>query len=689
MKDRRSFAFVDPAWPPRRALQHPGQTSEAGMARWISRRLWPAFVLAVVLLWPAAQAAAKGQIRLAVLSLQPVNIQAVGDDAEVLYSLISSLERAGVGKLDIMPRREMEELLNQARLSQGRDLKSALAAGQALSVQYVVYGQVEKRGAVIAAQIHLLNVATRRDAGCWRPSFDGYRSIRPGCKAIAEQAVQAMERAPAAASAPKAAPSVHISKFRAASVGDEVKLTWSFSPLDPIAFFVLYRSGRSNGPFQQLGESAKNEFIDKTARRGATYFYRLEARLRAGRTVQVEQLAQIKDVGEKTPSPPLVLEAKSGVRRAVIIFAPALENMHNGFDIKEYRLHRRPKGEGEFALVGSARIGKSKNELAWTAVDAQGLQDGRAYEYVLTSLAKGGKESAYSDTVAVEAPAAPELSVKMEGLLRKVVLGWAPLDGVKGFYLYRRPRGGSFQRIAAISAGAATYTDVTDLDDGQTYEYVLTGYDGQAETARSDQVAARTKPRPPAPEGLNAISGMVKAVQLSWRPSEDPDAAGYYVYRGKGPERERIAVIPDPQTSRFLDEGKPPFHLLGDGAEYAYTVSAYNTFKAEGAFSKAITARTKKRPAPVRGLRVQALGPDKIRISWEKNNEEDIAEYSISHYRIKGIWIPAADTGPDVDSYVETGMTPGVAYVYSIVARDKDGLESDPTEAGPVVTPKK
>ncbi|MGE4556359.1 MAG: fibronectin type III domain-containing protein [Desulfovibrionaceae bacterium] len=659
------------------------------MARLILGRLSSAFVLAAVLLWPAAQASANGQIRLAVLSLQPVNIQAVGDDAEVLYSLISSLERAGAGKLDIMPRREMEELLNQARLSQGRDLKSALAAGQALSVQYVVYGQVEKRGAAIAAQIHLLNVATRRDAGSWTPSFNGYRSIRPGCAAIAEEAVQAMERAPATTAASAAAPGVKVSKFRAASVGDEVQLTWSFSRFDPIASFVVYRSGRSNGPFQQLGESLKNEFIDKTARRGAAYFYRLEARLRDGRTVQVEQLAHIKDVGEKTPSPPLVLEAQAGVRRASISFAPALENMHNGFDIKKYRLHRRLKGEGEFSTVDSARIGNNKNELAWAAVDAQELEDGRTYEYALTGVAKDGKESAYSDTIAVELPAAPELSVKMEGLLRKVVLAWAPVDGVKGFYLYRKTDGGSFRRIAAVPVGAATYTDVTDLDDGQTYQYVVTGYDEQAETARSGQVAARTKPKPPAPEGLNAASGMVKAVQLSWRPIDDPDVAGYYVYRGKEPERDRIAIVLGGQTSRYLDEGKPPFHLLNDGTEYVYTVSAYNTFKAEGASAGPAAARTKKRPEPVRGLRVQALGPDKIRISWEKNNEEDIAGYSIYHYRIKGIWTPAADTGPDADSYVETGMRPGVTYVYHIIARDKDGLESDPTEAGPVSTPGK
>ncbi|MFW5837733.1 MAG: hypothetical protein ACOCVM_06970, partial [Desulfovibrionaceae bacterium] len=620
--------------------------------------------LAAALLAPvawASGAAAKGHVRLAVLSPHPVNIQAVGDDAEVLYSMISALERAGSGYLDIMPRREMEEKLNQAGLSQGRDHKSALAAGRVLSVQYVLYGEVEKRGPSIQARLRLLNVGEGREAASWNTVFDGYRAIGPGCKDLAREAVAAMKRGPSPeVLARKAAPAVQVSRFRAESVGDDVRLSWSFNRADPVAAFVVYRSSSEQGPFQKLGESRKGMFMDENARKGAAYYYKLGARLRSGREVEIGQLAQVKDVGEKMPAPPLVLEAKPGVRRASITFAPALQNVQNNFGIKEYRLHRRLKGETEFEPVPEARIESSKKELAWVAVDETGLKDGAAYEYVLTSMEEGGKESPPSDAAAVALPGKPDLSAAMDGLLRKVVLAWRPVDGVEGYYLYRRAKGGSFERVASVPAGVTRYADVSDLGDGLTYEYALTGFDEQGETGRCESVAARTKPKPPAPEGVSAASGMVKAVKVTWRPSPDEDVGGYHVYRGQGSGRGRIATVRGHDAGEYLDKGTLPFDPLDDGTLYYYAVSAFNTYKAEGEASPAVSARTKPLPRPVRGVRLEALGPERIRISWEKNPEEDIAAYVISHYRIKGIWTQAATAGPDKNSFVEDDMSPGV-----------------------------
>jgi fibronectin type 3 domain-containing protein len=647
-----------------------------------------AVLLAAVILCPPPAGAKAGRVRVAVLSLHPENIEAVGDDAEVLYSLISALERAGEGYLEIMPRRELEERLNQAGLSQGRDRKSALAAGRALSVQYVVYGEVEKRGSAVAARIRLLNVASKRDAAAWRPVFDGYRAIRPGCAEVAKEAVAAMKTDPSPeALAGSVQPRVKISKFRAESVGDVVRLTWTFDRTDPVTGFVVYRSSSRDGPFQQLGETRKNVFEDDAARPGSTYFYRLEAKLRSGRPARADQLAQVKNVGEKFPAPPLVLDAVPGVRRTRITFAPALANAQNDFDIEAYRLHRRRKGETGFSPLDSADISHSKNELAWVVVDEDGLQDGETYEYVLTSVEEEGKESAYSDVMAATMPDRPRLQVRQDGLLRKVVLGWKPVEGVKGYYLYRRPKGGEFERAASIPSGVNEYADVSDLGDGQTYEYALTGFDEQGETGRSKVAAARTKPKPPAPEEVEAASGMVKAVKLTWRPIQDEHVGGYYVYRGLGPDLERIDTVAGHASGEYLDQGNPPFDQLEDGTTYFYAVSAFNTHKAEGERSRTVTARTKPRPRPVRGFRVEALGPERIRISWEKNPEEDIEAYVISHYRIKGIWTPAATAKPSQDSVVETGMSPGVEYMYRIIVRDRDGLESDPVEAGPVTTP--
>ena len=59
------------------------------------------------------------QNALAIFNLTPTNMEAMGYDGEILYALISVLERDK--SIELIPRREMEEILFQEGLVQGGD----------------------------------------------------------------------------------------------------------------------------------------------------------------------------------------------------------------------------------------------------------------------------------------------------------------------------------------------------------------------------------------------------------------------------------------------------------------------------------------------------------------------------------------------------------------------------------------
>jgi len=96
------------------------------------------FVVFAVL-WGAAYAGA-AQNALAIFNLTPTNMEAMGSDGEILYALISALERQKT--VELMSRRDMEEILFQAGLVQGGDTASVAKAGKALGISFILFGSV-------------------------------------------------------------------------------------------------------------------------------------------------------------------------------------------------------------------------------------------------------------------------------------------------------------------------------------------------------------------------------------------------------------------------------------------------------------------------------------------------------------------------------------------------------------------
>jgi hypothetical protein len=298
---------------------------------------------------------------------------------------------------------------------------------------------------------------------------------------------------------------------------------------------------------------------------------------------------------------------------------------------------------------------------------------------------------------------APEGLRAASGELRVIPLKWEPLlvGDIGGYIVERAPeRDGPFEPLARVSGRlTTTYLDRNTVPadppvasapesepiggesvprlDGITWFYRVRGYasDGTAGSRVSALAVATTAPPPEPPEDLRAYSRQPRAVPLSWRASADPDVVGYRVERSptaSGPF-ELVTEIDGRHQTIYVDRG------LGDLRVFYYRVVAVNAEGGLGDASEPVRAVTKPEPLPPIGLHTvdQRLGANEV--AWEPNVEEDIVEYRL--YRIlEGEDAPTLvmSLGSEQTTATDAAVAAGQRVSYTLVAIDRDGLESDP-----------
>jgi fibronectin type 3 domain-containing protein len=297
--------------------------------------------------------------------------------------------------------------------------------------------------------------------------------------------------------------------------------------------------------------------------------------------------------------------------------------------------------------------------------------------------------------------AAPEGMRAVSGQLRSVPLKWEPLlVGDVGGYVIERAdqREGTYERIARIPGDLmTTYVDrdtlpgnpavsaepanevETPVLDGLTWFYRVRAYSpaGLLSADASETAAATTAGPPQAPEDLRAYSRQPRRVPLSWRPPEDPNVIGYRVERSptsRGPF-ELLTEIDGSYQTAHVDRG------LGDLRVFYYRVAAVNSAGGVGEPTDVVRAVTKPEPLPPVGLRATERRLGVNRLEWDPNVEEDIVNYRLLRSR-------EGDDSPELVALLDSAQTSAEDEAvgadepvsYTVIALDRDGLESDPAE---------
>lgn len=204
----------------------------------------------------------------------------------------------------------------------------------------------------------------------------------------------------------------------------------------------------------------------------------------------------------------------------------------------------------------------------------------------------------------------------------------------------------------------------------------------------------------PAPSGLRAISGQLRAVPLKWDPVFTHDVAGYLVERAKRMEDRflRIAALPGRFETSYIDRGedlapkrgsKAVRSDLGDGALYYYRVRAFDS---EGRVateaSTPVGASTAPVPIAPEGLRTYSHQPREVALTWRPSTDPTVAGYLV--YRsptLRGEFQQIARReGPFATDYVDRNLGALRVFYYRVSALNGAGGEGPATAAVRAVT---
>lgn len=454
-----------------------------------------------------------------------------------------------------------------------------------------------------------------------------------------------------------------------------VKLTWQKMDDADVAGYKLYRMEDDGDGFQEgdqltlvhtINGGTTTEFTDtgtngNTLKDGTTYHYAIAAMNKFSARGELSFIATA-----TTKSLPKAVETLTAIGQSGSIALQWSEPLSQ--DIKYFHLYRKWDKQNWRAI---AKLTVESRSYA----DSD-LKPYAQTQYKLVAEDNSGLLSADVLSESITSPAELSLKLEADNLLRKITISWQAQKNITGYKIYRKQVAqASWKNIKTFeSSDVSRYTD-TEVFDGIQYEYKLTAIDGYLETPSSNIILAKTKPLPNPPMEFKAASGLVKQVNLSWKPSTDPDIAGYHIYRIDGNEADKIETIDHRKISKFTDKGSL-FSSLKDGREYGYRISAFNKFEAEGLRSEIITATTKSLPDSVKQLTLNYT-QSTIQVSWAANLEADITQYILERSTGKSCLLWRGVTKTAEVQFVDTDVKAGEFYCYRVKAKDKDNLESE------------
>ncbi len=285
----------------------------------------------------------------------------------------------------------------------------------------------------------------------------------------------------------------------------------------------------------------------------------------------------------------------------------------------------------------------------------------------------------------INAPAAPSALTATKNATTpdsRIDLVWTDnADNENGFKIERHNGDGNFVLIASVAAGVTTFSDF-GLDDGTTYTYRLSAYNGAGDSGLSNEASASTDLLPPdAPSDFTAIANGVSQINLSWTDNADSED-GFKIERhgGDGNFVEIAAVGPDVTT--YNDTG------LSASTTFTYRIAAYNA-AGNSVYAGPVSATTNDPPNPPAApstLTATAISDTQIDLTWTDNANNENG-FKVERHAGDGNFVLIATLAANVTSYSNTGLSASTTYTYRIFAFNDDGDSGFSNEAAATTAP--
>ncbi len=448
-----------------------------------------------------------------------------------------------------------------------------------------------------------------------------------------------------------------------ATTGDgTVVLSWDppvdTGGLDIVGYQVHRAVGAGGlGQYRTLGDVVT--FTDPDVERGLEYTYAVSAFTAAGNS---GMSATLTITAEGTPDMPSSFSVEAFDERAVLHWGPPTND--GGREIEGYQILR---GTEPGSIVFYAQVGAGETDY----VD-DGLVNGAQYFYrmVAFNVHGTGKATTILKVVPVGLPG-PPTDLKSNPSNGSVTLTWSPSDGGGSpITSYRIYMGTSRDDLSLFTelGDVTTYVD-TDLTNGVTLYYAVTGVNDVGEGWKSTIISTTPYDVPGAPTDLTAENDPGGAL-LKW---EGPAYKGgatnltYRILRGGSPNALTPLDEVDNATS-YLDT------TVSAREEYYYAVRAVNPIGDPSERTPWVRITVILGPGPVTGASA-VRGDGQVLLSWSPPVDDGgapVTGFVVFRGPTEALMVEVARPG-NVLNFTDRSLENGRTYFYSIAAINSVG----------------
>lgn len=325
------------------------------------------------------------------------------------------------------------------------------------------------------------------------------------------------------------------------------------------------------------------------------------------------------------------------------------------------RLEWKDTSTGETGFeVETTRIGSSSTKTvpANTTQYKDAMEADQIVAYRVRAVA-GSSYSPWSDSVKwTSYPAGPtNLTAKLSTTQSNYVdFSWKNNSKVNpSFILLKANASNVLIKSIKIPAGQTSYKD-TEVADNSSYGYAVMAETVGGMSAQSNKVTVTVLARP-TNLTLSCFPGTF-VPQLKWQDNSNGET-GFIVERALEGQKSNFDQFTVPaNTTQYNDKVQPD-------TKYYYQVRAVSSNGASANSNCVVWSSAPKEPA---NLQVYASASSYIKLTWQDTSQTE-TQFLISRDSTKEVAMLKAPANST--SYIDTAVTPGVTYKYSIAANNE------------------
>ena len=441
-----------------------------------------------------------------------------------------------------------------------------------------------------------------------------------------------------------------------------VSLSWTDNSSDETAFDVEYRTG---GGAWTAAATAAPDWTSWTVRGltpGTNHDFRVVARNASGSAAS--------NVASRKTGPP----APSNLRARSSGGTWRLEWNDNSSDEAEFDVYYQDTGDNDNDTWGYLKSPPANS----TSTDT-GLA-GQNYFFVVYAYVDSSRSSSPSNVATVGTfprPAIPQDLAATGAGSTAATVAWTDNSANEGgFRVQHRTLtadGTAGDWTANVVAVDATSTTVSGLTPSGTYEFRVTAFILSTDTeaaklSRGGTVVIRMPPA--APTGLAVTMPTTTSAALTWTDNATHETGFKVRYR------ERSASTWTLSSTQAADATAATVTGLVAGTDYEFQVVATN---ANGDSTPAVAATgTIDPPAAPSGVSVTPTGSTSATVSWTDNSSDEDG-FEVRHRTLSTAWTTSATTARNAVAAAVSGLTPGTATQFRVLARNAAGATPSAT----------